>query len=128
MEKRKKISSPDKLNEYLKATSALTWILLGIVIVALLAIFIWSHIANITYKIEGSGSMSNGVFTIDIDESRLEELKVGQVIYISNKEGEIIEIDDNGRPVISKIDLEDGTYEYTIIIKTIHPIEYLLNR
>ena len=124
----KRITSPEKLNDYLKATNVITWVLLGIVIAFLVGILIWSHLAEITYKIEGNATISSGEVILEIDESRLDEIKVGQTIYILDSEGEITSIDDNGMPVISGINLSDGEYEYTIIIKTINPIEYLLNR
>ena len=124
----KRITSPEKLNDYLKATNVITWVLLGIIIAFLVGILIWSHLAEITYKIEGNATISSGEVILEIDESRLDEIKVGQTIYILNSEGEITSIDDNGMPVISGINLSDGEYEYTIIIKTINPIEYLLNR
>lgn len=128
MEKEKRISSPEQLNDYLKATSSFTWILLGIVIFCLLGIFIWSFLDTITYKIEGVASINEGIVSIEIDDSRLTELKEGQTIYIGTYEGVIEEIKDNKIIVVSDINLTDGNYNYTIILKTIHPIEYLLNR
>ena len=124
----KRITSPEKLNDYLKATSVTTWVLLGMIIVFLVGILIWSHLAEITYIIEGNATISSGEVKLEIDESRLNELKVGQIVYILDSEGEITSINDNGMPIISGINLSDGDYKYTIIIKTINPIEYLLNR
>ena len=128
MNKEKKISSSEKLNDYLKATSIFTWILLGIVIFCLLGIFIWSFSAKITYKIEGEARINGGILSIEIDEKRLNELSVGQVVYVGSCEGVIKSIGEDNKPIISGIDLEDGEYSYTIILKTIHPIEYLFNR
>ena len=128
MNKTKRISSPEKLNDYLKATSIFTWILLGIVIFCLLGIFIWSFVAKITYKIEGRANVTSNVVSIEIGENRLDELEVGQIVYIRGQEGVIASIGEDGLPVISGIDLDDGNYQYTIILKTIHPIEYLVNR
>ena len=124
----KRISSPEKLNGYLKATSIYTWILLGIVIFCLLGIFIWSFVANITFKIEGKAYVNGGAVSIEIDEARLGELEVGQIVYIESDEGIIESIGEDKIPIISGINLEDGNYQYTIIIKTIHPIEFLFNR
>ena len=124
----KKITSPEKLNNYLKATSVTTWVLLGVVMAFLVGVLIWSHLAEVTYKIEGKATISSSEVRLEIDESRLSELKVGQIVYILDSKGEITSIDDDGMPVISGINLSDGEYEYTLIIKTINPIEYLLNR
>ena len=128
MNKEKRISSPEKLNDYLKATSIFTWILLGIVIFCLLGIFIWSFLANITYKIEGTANVTSNVVSIEIDEKRLADLEVGQIVYIGNSECVIESIGEDGYPIISGMEIEDGNYQYTIILKTIHPIEYLIKR
>ena len=126
MKKRIIISKPEELNNYLKATSFVTWLLLGFVMLSLVAILVWSCISKIEYKIEGNAIVSNGVISFEMNESSKKELEVGQVIYIDDKEGTIISFNDDGMIDISIDDLDDGNYKYIIIIKSIHPIEYLI--
>lgn len=126
MKKRIIVSKPEELNNYLKATSFLTWLLLGFVMLSLVAILVWSCISKIEYKIEGNAIVNNGIITFEINESSKDELEVGQVIYIDGKEGTIISIQEDGMPDISIDDLADGSYKYKIIVKIVHPIEYLI--
>ena len=128
MKVRKRITTPEKLNENLQATSPVTWILLGVVILALIGIFVWSFLATITYKVEGRASVKDGVATVLIDENIKDEIHVGQTVSISSETVKITGFDDDGRPVVSFADLQDGNYTCTVITKSIHPIEYLTNR
>ena len=128
MKVRKRIATPEKLHNQLQATSPLTWILLGVVILCLFGFFIWSFTANITYKLEGNLSVNNGNITINYDENRKNELKVGQKIIINDIEGEITNISRDGKISISINNLSDGEYKYTIILRTIHPIRYLTSK
>jgi len=128
MKIRKRITTPEKLNENLQATSPVTWIMLGVVILALIGIFVWSFLATITYKVEGRASVKDGVATVVIDENRKDEIHVGQTVTISSETVKITGLDDDGRPVVSFVSLQDGEYACTVITKSIHPIEYLTNR
>ena len=127
MKVRKRISTPEKLNEHLQATSPVTWILLGAIILCLFGFFIWSFTANITYKLQGTAVVSDGVITFECDEARLKDIEVGQKVIIDGSSGEVTSITD-GDIKVSINDLNDGEYQYTIILKTIHPIEYLTGK
>ena len=128
MKIRKRISTPEKLNSYLHATSPVTWISLGLVIFCLLGLIIWAFLATITYKLTGNVLVNDGKATLEIAENRKQELKIGQEIYIGKSKGKIIEIGSDGNPIVQFEDLEDGNYQYVLILKTIHPIEYFANR
>lgn len=127
MKIRKRITNPDKLNDELQATNAITWISLGLIILAIIGIVIWSFTMTLTYKIEGKASINNNVATIEVKENRINEIKVGQKVYINDFVGEVVSVDD-GIIKVSEFDLEDGDYNYKIIIKEMHPIEYLFKK
>ena len=120
------ITNPDELNKHLQYTSITTWIVLGAVILSLAGLFTWSFIYKIQEKITGKASISSGAVTLTIEESQKPRLAAGQKVYIADKVGEIKSIDD-GNPVISLFDLEDGSdYTYTIVIKEMRPIDFLI--
>ena len=56
------------------------------------------------------------------------KFKVGQKVYISSLEGEILEIKDAGNPIVSAFTLADGDYDYLIILKEMRPIDYFSTR
>ncbi len=120
------INNPDELNKHLQYTSITTWIVLGAVILSLAGLFTWSFVYKIQEKITGKASISSGAVTLTIEESQKPRLAVGQKVYIADKVGEIKSIDD-GNPVVSLFDLEDGSnYTYTIVVKEMRPIDFLI--
>ena len=120
------ITNPDELNKHLQYTSISTWIILGAVILSLAGLFTWSFVYKIQEKITGKASISSGAVTLTIEESQKPRLAVGQKVYIADKVGEIKSIDD-GNPVVSLFDLEDGSnYTYTIVVKEMRPIDFLI--
>lgn len=120
------ITNPDELNKHLQYTSITTWIVLGAVILSLAGLFTWSFIYKIQEKITGMASISSGAVTLTIEESQKPRLAVGQKVYIADKVGEILSFDD-GNPVVSLFDLEDGSnYIYTIVVKEMRPIDFLI--
>ena len=120
------INNPDELNKHLQYTSITTWVVLGAVILSLAGLFTWSFVYKIQEKITGKASISSGAVTLTIEESQKPRLAVGQKVYIADKVGEIKSIDD-GNPVVSLFDLEDGSnYTYTIVVSEMRPIDFLI--
>ena len=115
------ITNPDDLDKVLKHTSPFTWISLGLVAALLMAFFAWSLIYKIAIKITGIANVNSNEITLHVEESRLNELAVGQKVYINDKNGEILSIKDDGQPVVSNMNLEDGEYTYSIVLKEVHP-------
>ena len=123
----KSISNPDELNKNLQYTSPLTWIILGASVLALAGFFVWSCLFTLKVKIFGDATVKDGEVVLAIEDSKKSKLAVGQKVIINDKEGSIITINNN-EPVVSKFDLQDGNYTYTIILEEIKPIEFLFNK
>ena len=122
------IANPDDLDKALKHTSPFTWIALGIVAALLISFFVWSLIYKMAIKITGIANINSNEVTLNVSESHLSELVIGQKVHIKDKEGEILSIKDDGQPVVSSITLADGEYTYYIVIKEIHPFEFLIGK
>ena len=120
-----KISSPDDLNKFLKHTSPATWIILGLSICLLLGLIISAFFVRITDKIQGIANVKDGEVTLVISESNKRKLEEGQKVYILDQIG-VIDSVTNYVPVISGFDLDDGEYNYTINVKEIRPIDFLI--
>ena len=128
--KNQTIASPDDLNKHLQHTSFVTWAVLILVIGLLIAFFTWGFLARLPVKLIGSAKVLNHQVTLNVNDSDLSKLQVGQKVIISDKEGEIIEFTtDTHQPVVSDFELPDGdNYTYTIILKEIRPIDFLIGR
>ena len=125
--KNKSITNPDELNKNLQYSSPITWIVLSSAVLLLVAFFTWSLIYKIKVKITGIANIVSGTVTLQIDESKLNKLKEGQKVYISGLEGQILSFNDN-QPVVSSFALDDGEYDYYIVIKETRPIDFLLDK
>ena len=120
------ITNPDELNKHLQYTSVTTWIILGAVILSLAGLFTWAFVYKIQEKITGKALITSGVVTLNVEESQKPRLATGQKVYIADKVGEILSIDE-GNPVVSLFDLEDGSnYTYTIVVSEMRPIDFLI--
>ena len=120
-----KISSPDDLNKFLKHTSPATWIILGLSICLLLGLIISAFFVRITDKIQGIANVKDGEVILVISESNKRKLEEGQKVYILDQIG-VIDSVTNYVPVISGFALDDGEYNYTINVKEIRPIDFLI--
>ena len=122
----KSITNPDDLNKNLQYSSPITWIVLSLVVLLLVSFFIWSSIYKIKVKIDGKANINAGQVTLHVEESSLSKLEKGQKVYISNIEGQILSFNDD-QPVVSSFNLNDGEYDYYIVIKEVRPIDFLLS-
>ncbi len=122
------VSNPDELNKYLQHTSISTWIGLGLVTAILLSFFVWSFIYKIKIRLSGNASITGGVVSLTVKDSDLDKLAVGQYVYISNLEGKITSIKDDGQPVVSNFALDNGEYTYSIVIREMRPIDFLIGK
>ena len=122
------ITNPDELDKALKHSSPMTWITLGVVIALLASFFVWSLIFKIAIKISGIANIANSEVTLYVEESHLYELAVGQKVYIQDVEGEIVSLKDDGQPVVSNMSLANGEYTYYIVVKEVHPFDFLIGK
>ena len=120
------ISNPDELNKILQRTNPLVWITLGIVLLVLVLLLVWSVITTLEIKTHGTANVNSQVASIYVDESKASEVEIGDKIYISDKEGEIVGVENDGHYTSSNIQLDDGEYDAYIVVKEIRPIEFLL--
>ena len=122
-----RISNPDEFNKHLQYTSPFVWIILVLVIGVLASFFAWSFLAKLEVKLTGKAVITSGDVTLQINNSDISKLKVGQKVYINDKQGEILSV-ENSSPVVSTIDLSDGEYDYKVVIGETRPIDFLLSK
>lgn len=124
MKKKVIISNPEDLEKNLQYISPITWIILSIVALLIAGLFSWSFLYKIQDKIIGKANVIAGEVTLNIDNSNLSKIKVGQKVYILDQVGEIVSIKDR-QPIVSSFSLVDGEYEYTLI-NEMRPIDFLV--
>lgn len=125
--KNKTINNPDELNKSLSYSSPATWITLSLVILILAGFFAWSFIYKIQVKIFGTAKVTSGNVALEVKAEDLASLKEGQKVYIAGVEGQILSIEDN-KPIVSQFTtLNDGDYEYYVVVNEMKPIDFWFN-
>ena len=122
-----RISSPEKLTDYLKVTNPGIWVILAVVILLLGGLFIWSTMGTLETKadvriivkdhqahvvIDGDGTIRDGM-----------PLHIQSDDYIITSTAE----DEFGRTYgITEVSLPDGSYKGTVVTEQIRPIDFLI--
>ena len=123
-----KISSPEKLDDYLKISTPSLWLVMFAVISLLVGILVWSSVAKLETKINAVASINNKTGEIILTGSDADKVKSEMKVYVGNIESnvEYVQYDDLGRAIaFCDVDLPDGNYKVEIITETIHPISFL---
>ncbi len=122
-----RISSPEKLTEYLRVTNPGIWIVLGAIILLLGGLFIWSAIGTLETKADAKVIVEDHVAMVITDGSA--KLADGMPLKILSEDYYIAATteDDYGRIYgIAEVTLPDGAYDGTVVVDQVRPIEFLL--
>lgn len=122
-----RISSPEKLTDYLRVTSPGIWAVLGAVIILLGGLFIWASIGTLETKADVKVMVVDHKAVIVADGAAT--LAEGMPVQISTENCVIAstDSDDYGRIYgITEVSLPDGTYDGTAVVEQIRPIDFLL--
>ena len=122
-----RISSPEKLTDYLRVTSPGIWAVLGAVIILLGGLFIWASIGTLETKADVKVMVADHKAVIVADGATA--LAEGMPVKIATEDCVIASTDSDeyGRTYgITEVSLPDGTYDGTAVIEQIRPIDFLL--
>ncbi len=122
-----RISSPEKLTDYLRVTSPGIWAVLGAVIILLGGLFIWASIGTLETKVDVKVMVADHTAVIVADGATA--LAEGMPVKIATEDCVIASTDSDeyGRTYgITEVSLPDGTYDGTAVIEQIRPIDFLL--
>ena len=122
-----RISSPDRLTDYLHVTNPGIWVVLAAVIFLLAGILAWACVGTLETKAE--------VKVVVQDKTALiiplgsEKLTEGMTLRVAGEDSSLnaTENDEYGRSLGSAVvNLPDGTYNGIIVTESVHPIEFLM--
>jgi len=122
-----RISSPEKLTEYLRVTNPGIWIVLSAVILLLGGILIWAAIGTLETKADAKVLVEDHVAMVVTDGTA--RLKDGMPLRILSGDYIIAATteDDYGRVYgITEVPLPDGSYDGTVVVDQVRPIDFLL--
>ena len=122
-----RISSPEELTKHLKVTSPGIWAVLAVVILLLGALFIWSMIGTLETKAAVKVIVKDHQAQVVTDGTGT--IASGMPLRILSENYNITSTakDEYGRTYgITEVSLPDGSYEGTVVIEQIRPIEFLI--
>lgn len=122
-----RISSPEKLTDYLRVTSPGIWVVLGAVIILLGGMFIWASIGTLETKVPVKVMVDDYTAVIISDGTTV--LAEGMPVQISTQNCYIAATaqDEYGRVYgLTEVTLPDGTYDGTAVVEQVRPIDFLL--
>ena len=145
-----RVSSPEKLNDYIHVTSPSIWLALAGIICILVGALVWSAFGNIYTTVNGAGVVSDGNLSIYVKVSDRPSVKEGMDITVNGHKTVVREISAEPMQVSEEVgeyvletaglksgdwtykveadtDLPDGIYEAIITVESIHPIKFVIN-
>ena len=123
-----RISSPERLTDYLRVTSPGIWIVLVAIIIMLVGFFVWMSVGTIETTTPVGVSTQNRRATVAV-KNDVNVMSKDMTVRVGGKEATILSTstDNYGRTVgEAEVDLPDGMYDGTLVIESVHPISFLL--
>ena len=122
-----RISSPERLTDYLRVTNPGIWVVLAAIIIMLVGFFVWMSVGVIETTVPVGVSTQNRRATVAI-KSDVNTMSKDMTLRVGGKETTILstKTDDYGRTVgTAEVALPDGMYEGSLVTESIHPIQFL---
>ena len=124
-----RISSPEQLTDYLRVTNPGIWLVLATVILLLAGIFVWSTVGRLETLASGTAVVRDGAAEIILADSGKGSVRSGMTVRFGAEECLVttVETDDFGRAAAwANVGLPDGKYDVTVVLESVHPIQFLL--
>ena len=136
-----RITSPEKLDGYLRVIRPSMWIAFIAVFAVLAAVFVWAFISQTTITVKSTGYVENNRVMCIFDKEKAKFMSVGQEMRIGGETTSISEINvirdetaeiseegeskDEWYYVYAKCDRPTGYYNVEVYIDGVEPISFL---
>lgn len=125
-----RISSPEKLEDYMRVTNPGIWMVLTAVIVLLAGLIICASVGKVETRFPVEASVSDGSASVLLDADTKCTVEEGMILRIGNRDTEIEyvrKLATGESSVSAAVSLPDGTYEGEIVTESVSPISFLVN-
>lgn len=145
-----KVSSPEQLNEYIRASNPGVWTVLAAIVILLIGVCVWGILGHLDTTVTTVAVVENSEITLYIKETDFEQIEDDMKVVIDNKKCEITDI--AAQPVAVGNDFseyalhignlqkgewvytasvngesEDGIYSAEIVVESISPMSFVIN-
>jgi hypothetical protein len=126
-----RISSPEALDDYLHVTTPSVWLVLVAIIMLLVGMLIWSHIATIDSFATGHAQVESGKMYIEFDNEQIaRNVQSGMIVTAGETQNRItsVGVDSKGKIfAIAPTELADGYYVVDVLFRQTQVIQLLFN-
>lgn len=145
------LTSPEKLDDYIRVSTPSIWLLLGALLIFLAGVLLWGTFGHLDVTVDGAAVVQNGELSCYIDAKDVSTVKPGMKITVNKKDSKIRKIseepeiltEENSSDILElgiftqsecvyeatagKTDLPDGIYKAVITVESISPAGFVLN-
>lgn len=145
-----RVASPEQLNDYIHVTSPAIWMALAGIILILVGAIVWGIFGSVYTTISGAGTAYNRNLVLYIKTDDRASVRVGMDITVNEQKTVVREISSEPVKIPADVseyvlesaglsagqwayevqadtELEDGVYNATITVESIHPIKFVIN-
>ena len=123
------ISSPEQLNDYLRVTTPMVWVILIAVIILLAGMLFWGSVTSLDSYATGTAQVKDGLLVLYFDDQSLaESVKPGMQLMVGDNVLTVsgLGTTESGSPfATAETTLADGSYPAKIIYKQTQLIRLL---
>ena len=124
------ISSPDRLQDYMKVTNPGVWMVLTAVILLLAGAFFCAVVGTVELSTSVEWKVEDGVAYSRVLRDDADAIAEGMLVRVNEYESTVTKITDKGGSylgVYADASLPDGIYSGVIVTDTVSPITFLWN-
>lgn len=145
-----RISSPEQLNDYIRATRPGIWLALIAAVVLVAGLIVWGTVGKLETKVNAVAVSGEGTVVCYVRESEAPRIEVGDAVRVKDAEytvaaisGEPIAVTDDFTEYVMRVgeftvgewvykvtlsgELPEGVYRAAIVTESVSPISYLFN-
>ena len=125
-----RISSPEKLEDYMRVTNPGIWMVLSAVIVLLVGLIACASVGKVETKFPVEAGVSDGTASVLLDADTEYTVQEGMILRIGSTDTKIEyvrKLAAGETAVSAEVSLPDGTYDGEIVTESISPISFLIN-
>ncbi len=124
-----RITSPEGLNEYIRAVVPGMWFGILCVFLFMAAVIIWAVFGQIDTKVTAEGYCKDGQISVELPTEEALDVEVGNKVYADGKEGNVTdvkELSDTKKITIEFQEEENSKIGVTIVTKSVSPLSFLV--
>lgn len=145
------LTSPEKLDDYIRVSTPGIWLLLGAILIFLAGVLVWGTFGHLDVTVDGTAVVQNGELSCYIGAEDISNVKPGMKITVNKKDSKIRKIsekseiltEENNSDILDlgtftqsacvfeatagKTDLPDGIYKAVITVESISPASFVFN-